>query len=105
MGDASWAPPAHGDGMARGLVLIVEDDARMAAAIGRNLTARGYTVILAATIAEAGAALGRARPTVILLDIDLPDGSGWEVPRALRLAGQEQPAVIVMSGLRPNARL
>jgi DNA-binding response OmpR family regulator len=40
-----------------------------------------------------------------LLDIDLPDGSGWEVLRGLRTAGHSDVPVIVMSALRPNPRL
>jgi DNA-binding response OmpR family regulator len=44
-------------------------------------------------------------PSLVLLDIDLPDGSGWEVLRALRAGGHYDVGVIVMSALPPNPRL
>ena len=86
-------------------VLVVEDDPTLARAMARNLSARGYVAHNATTVAEATAALRGGRPAVMLLDIDLPDGSGWEVLRDLRAAGGADVAVIAMSALRPNSRL
>ncbi len=86
-------------------VLVVEDDPTLARAMARNLAARGYAVRNATTVAEALAALDEERPAVILLDIDLPDGSGWDVARRLRGDGSADVAVIVMSALQPNPRL
>jgi DNA-binding response OmpR family regulator len=86
-------------------IMIVEDDDTLVDAITRNLSARGYTVRHAGTVAAALALLQEATPSLVLLDIDLPDGSGWEVLRGLRLAGHEAVAVIAMSALRPNERL
>jgi two-component system KDP operon response regulator KdpE len=86
-------------------VLVVEDDPTLARAIARNLTARGYATRSAMTVAEALAALREQRPGLLLLDIDLPDGLGWEVARALRASGGADVPVSVMSALRPNARL
>jgi DNA-binding response OmpR family regulator len=86
-------------------VLIVEDDATLAHALARNLTARGYSVRSAGTVADALGALQERTPSLVLLDIDLPDGSGWEVLRALRAGGHHDVGVIVMSALPPNPRL
>jgi two-component system KDP operon response regulator KdpE len=86
-------------------VLIVEDDASLAHAVARNLTARGYVVRSTGTVEEALAALQERTPAFVLLDIDLPDGSGWDVLRTLRASGHHEVGVIVMSALRPNARL
>ncbi len=86
-------------------VLVVEDDPTLARAMTRNLTARGYTACHATTVAEATAALRAERPALALLDIDLPDGSGWDVLRELRATGGADVAVIAMSALRPNSRL
>jgi CheY-like chemotaxis protein len=86
-------------------VLVVEDDPTLARAIARNLSARGYAVRSATTVADATAAIAEADPALVLLDIDLPDGSGWEVLRGLRAAGHSDVPVIVMSALRPNPRL
>jgi two-component system KDP operon response regulator KdpE len=87
------------------MILVVEDDPALVRAITRNLSARGYAARSATTVAEAMVALHDARPALLLLDIDLPDGSGWEVLRALRAAGHSDVPVVVMSALRPNPRL
>ena len=86
-------------------ILVVEDDATLARSLIRNLVARGYAARGATTVAAAAAALGECLPALVLLDIDLPDGSGWEVLRELRAARRAHVAVIVMSALRPNMRL
>lgn len=94
-------------------VLVVEDDPTLAWAIERNLTARGYAVRSAATVEAALRALGDGVPRLALLDIDLPDGSGWDIARHLRQAKtaspevlpEAWPKVLVMSALRPNQRL
>lgn len=86
-------------------VLIIEDDTTLLHALTRNLTARGYTIHGAGTVAEALSALRERTPALVLLDIDLPDGSGWEVLRALRAGGHHDVGVIVMSALPPNPRL
>jgi DNA-binding response OmpR family regulator len=88
-----------------GSVLVVEDDSTLARAISRNLVARGYETRCAVSVAEAVTSLQATRPALVLLDIDLPDGSGWEVLRDMRARYSEDVAVIVMSALRPNPRL
>jgi DNA-binding response OmpR family regulator len=91
--------------MAAETVLIVEDDTTLARAMARNLAAHGYATETADTVAAALDALRARMPDVILLDVDLPDGSGWEVARALRAGGHAEVPVIVLSALRPNPRL
>lgn len=91
--------------MSNGAILVVEDDPTIVHAITRNLAARGYESRSATTVAEATTALREGTPSLMLLDVDLPDGSGWEVLRELRAAGHTDVAVIVMSALRPNPRL
>src|SRR5438270_10998222 len=86
-------------------VLVVEDDPTLVRAIVRNLTARQYDTVSAGSVVEALAALEQARPGVVLLDIDLPDGPGWDVLRTLQAQEGEPVTVIVMSALRPNLRL
>src|SRR5687767_2990105 len=62
-------------------VLVVEDDARVAAALAAALCRHGFEVLRAGSVAEALAA-----PTVdmILLDLGLPDGDGVDLCRRLR---------------------
>jgi DNA-binding response OmpR family regulator len=80
-------------------VLLVEDDGVLARIIERNLSARRVRVLRAASVGEALAAIAVARPDVILLDIDLPDRTGWDLLRALHTRAIDVPAIIV-SGTR-----
>jgi DNA-binding response OmpR family regulator len=86
-------------------VLVVEDDETLAHAVTRNLQVRGIDVARAGTVADAVDSIRTHVPAVLLLDIDLPDGSGWDVLRAMQPGQIEPMAVIVMSALRPNSRL
>ena len=65
-------------------VLIVEDDQPIASFLADNLTADGYDVLLAGGIRDAIRLLEYKKPDVVLLDVDLPDGSGLEVLRRTR---------------------
>ncbi len=56
--------------------LVVEDDADVADALARALARLGCEVELAASMGEAGGALGRAAFDVVLLDLGLPDREG-----------------------------
>lgn len=76
-------------------ILIVEDDETLRGIIVRNLTARGHRISEAATAAEALKLAGQVRPDLVLLDINLPDRSGWDVLRDLRARGAEPPTVII----------
>ena len=86
-------------------ILIVEDEATLRRIIARNLTSRGHLVTEAETVAEAIEALRTARPDLILLDINLPDRSGWDVLRALRAQQMEVPTVIVSAVRVSQGRL
>lgn len=76
-------------------ILIVEDEPTFRAIVVRNLRARGYEVREAATAKEAMAALSGKLPDILLLDLNLPDRSGWDVLRQLRAEKRSVPTVIV----------
>lgn len=80
-------------------VLLVEDDVTLCGVIERNLSARRARVVRAASVGEALAAIAAARPDVMLLDIDLPHRTGWDLLRTLASRGI-QVATIVASGSR-----
>ncbi|MCC6236122.1 MAG: response regulator [Dehalococcoidia bacterium] len=80
-------------------VLLVEDEPTLCRVIARNLTAHGHEVTTASSVEAAREALEGQAFDVMLLDIDLPDGTGWEVVRHLREVGRDLPFVVV-SALR-----
>ena len=80
---------------ARGLVLVVEDEAVIADVVRRYLTAAGFGVTVVGTGREAMAAIARDRPVAIVLDIGLPDADGLDLCRRLRAAGDWTPVLFV----------
>ncbi|MFM0496726.1 sigma-54-dependent transcriptional regulator [Paraburkholderia caledonica] len=79
--------------------LIVEDDPNSLSGLSAILAADGFSVDTATTIAEARAALTRFIPDVVLVDLNLPDGSGLDLLQHLPAhpPGGALP-VIVMTG-------
>ena len=88
-----------------GPILVVEDDDVLVRTIVRNLAARGYTTRSASNVADAIQVIHEELPSLVLLDIDLPDGPGWDVARELRRLTDRSAPIIVVSALKPNQRL
>jgi two-component system, OmpR family, response regulator len=65
-------------------VLVVDDDAELCELVGIALTRDGHDVRTAESMASAHATLAGGAADVMVLDLDLPDGSGLELCRALR---------------------
>ncbi|MEV6932218.1 response regulator transcription factor [Dactylosporangium sp. NPDC051485] len=65
-------------------MMLVEDDARVAAALATALRRRGHEVVHCPTAQSALDAFAGEAFDLILLDLNLPDGDGIEVCRALR---------------------
>jgi DNA-binding response OmpR family regulator len=66
-------------------VLVVEDDDQLRRIITSNLVARGHEVRQAADASMALTALAEEQPDLLILDINLPDRTGWDVLREARL--------------------
>ena len=70
--------------MDRPSVLLVEDEASIAEPFARALGREGFDAEVAPTAAAARAAFARRRPSIVLLDLTLPDGDGRELCREWR---------------------
>ncbi|MGB5248088.1 MAG: PAS domain S-box protein [Gammaproteobacteria bacterium] len=71
-------------GVARGKVLVIDDDATVRELLARDLTRDGYEVLLAENGAQ-GLELARSEhPAAITLDVMMPGMDGWSVLRALK---------------------
>jgi len=68
----------------KGLILVVEDNAKLSSANSRALKLRGYETLTALTLAEARERLVEQEPDVILLDVMMPDGDGFSFCKEIR---------------------
>ncbi len=87
------------DGLAAS-VLVVEDDAASRQSISDVLSAAGYRVRSVATRSGAQEAIASTASDAVVLDVQLPDGSGLEIIGSLRGAAGRPLAVIVLSADR-----
>lgn len=84
-------------------VLLIEDEEPLRRILARNLSRRGYDVTEKSTATDAIEALQAGGPfDVVLLDVNLPDRTGWDVLRAMK--GSAVPPVIVLTALAPTPR-
>ncbi len=70
--------------MAEKTVLVVEDDKTLLSVLSYNLSQEGYRVLTAADGATAVDTARKEKPDLIILDVMLPQMSGFEVCRILR---------------------
>lgn len=76
-------------------ILLVDDNPDLLALVADNLHTAGYKAVrTAASCADAKAAFARRRPELMILDINLPDGDGFALFRALR-AEADVPALFL----------
>lgn len=95
-------------------ILLVEDDAVIRDLVARNLTARNHDVRIARDAQSALAQLRANTFDLVVLDINLPDQTGWDVLRAALREGRIEPLaaegenrklpVVVLSAVRVSPR-
>jgi DNA-binding NtrC family response regulator len=79
--------------MPREKILIVDDDRSIRWALNKALESWDYKTAQAGSVAEAIEIFQAEEPDVVLLDIDLPDGSGLDVLSKIK---EQQPEAIVI---------
>lgn len=75
-------------------ILFVEDDATIAMGVEYSLKQDGFQVSLAYRLEEARDLFKRQPFDLVLLDLGLPDGSGYELCKEIRAAG-DTPIIIL----------
>ena len=76
--------------------MVLEDDATLANALGRVVRSLGYEVVIAGTIARARQEIERREPSIMLVDVNLPDGDGLEFMAELQET--VRPSFVVITG-------
>jgi DNA-binding NarL/FixJ family response regulator len=77
-------------------VLVVDDEPGFRRLIATLLEQMSLPVVEASTGAEAVEAARRARPALVVVDVRLPDTSGYEICRQLHeMMGAELPVILV----------
>lgn len=81
-------------------ILLVEDDETLGNLLARHLRAHGHRVVIAgSTEATISALEDGLRPSLVLLDINLPGETGWAVLRSEAFTAAGRPPVVVASAM------
>lgn len=77
-------------------LLLLEDDQSLIDGLKYSLEKNGFILEVARTVREAKAVLEKENPCdLLLLDVTLPDGTGFEVCRAVREKGSRIPIIFL----------
>ena len=76
-------------------IFLLEDDEALGRGVAMALAGPGREVSRAASLAEAKTALAGRRFSLLVLDVNLPDGSALDLVRGLRAAGDGTPVVLL----------
>jgi DNA-binding NtrC family response regulator len=90
--------------MARGTVLVIDDERLVRWSLSERLGQRGYEVIEAATGRQAleAAAKFNEHPVVILLDLRLPDVDGMSLLQSLHSEHPTCPVIVISAHATPE---
>ena len=77
-------------------LLLLEDDVSLIDGLTYSLGKQGYKVDVARTVAEASALLSDlTQYTMLLLDVTLPDGTGFEICEQIRRRSKQIPIIFL----------
>ncbi|HTJ13393.1 MAG TPA: response regulator transcription factor [Dinghuibacter sp.] len=83
-------------------ILLVEDEPSLAGIIKESLEARGFAVAHTPTAGDAWAQYRADRPDAVVLDVMLPDGTGFDLSRRIRTADIETPILFLTARSLPQ---
>ena len=94
-----------GDRSGEARLLVVDDERTILELLSGSLRFAGFEVITAASGAEALRAAAASRPDLVLLDVMMPDGDGFEVVRRMRSSGPDVPVIFLTARDRVRERV
>ena len=77
------------------MILLVEDDVFLREGLSELLLREGYRVFAASSAVDASSALPVESPSLVVLDIGLPDGNGLDLCRQWRAEGHQMPILFL----------
>jgi DNA-binding response OmpR family regulator len=83
--------------------LLIDDDPAVTSVLKLFLENAGHTVTIAANVTQGKAALQAGGHDAVVLDLNMPDGRGFDVLRYLRGELKSSVKVIVLSGQKQEA--
>ena len=76
-------------------ILLLEDDEGLVDGLCYSLKKSGYEVETAGCVREAKESLAHRQYDLLLLDVTLPDGTGFQVCEAVRAQGDQVPIIFL----------
>ncbi|MBE1444422.1 response regulator transcription factor [Paenibacillus sp. OAS669] len=86
-------------------ILIIEDDSSIQMLLKLSLEVEGFRPIVAGTVSEGLRELSSSPIDLILLDLMLPDQSGFELLKQLRLAYKDIPVIVLTAKNEMNDKI
>jgi DNA-binding response OmpR family regulator len=86
-------------------LLLVEDDTNVARTLSERLGGEGFAVTHAGSVAEAKAAIAQQRFIAAILDVGLPDGTGFQVARHLSETSPQTAMLFLTAYGTPEDRI
>jgi two-component system OmpR family response regulator len=83
------------DRLGEARLLVVDDEATILELLSGSLRLAGFEVMTAASGMEALRTAAASRPDLVLLDVMMPDGDGFEVVRRMRSSGPDVPVIFL----------
>ena len=88
----------------RNFVIVVDNDLGMLRAIKRLLLQHDYEPILFSSAQAFKSHADFEKAACVILDIDLPDGSGIDLREDLKAAGVSMPVIFITGNANPKVR-
>ena len=86
-------------------VMVVDDEQAIVEAVAYNLRQQGYTPLIAGDADTALRLFREKKPDVIILDVMLPSGSGFDVCRLIRQSGSRVPILMLTARVTETDRV
>lgn len=86
-------------------VLIVDDEIDICYFLTRNLNRKNFSASYVNNLKDAGEAVNKQHPSIVLLDNDLPDGRGVDFAQKMKESYPEMKIVMITAHDTPSDRL